>query len=401
MTKILQDVRVVELASWVFVPAAAAVLADWGADVIKIEHPLTGDPVRGLSASSIPTNSPNAAWEQSNRGKRDLALDVTAPRGREVLRRLLEGADVFLTSWLAKQRRRFSIDVADVRAWNPDIIYARGSGYGPRGGEADRAGFDATAYWYRAGFADSLSPDELEWPVGQRIGIGDFPSGAMLAGGVAGALFHRERTGEATVVDASLLSQAAWTMAPDIINGKINPDQRRLMVGRGDARNPIANLYRTQDSRLISLVMMDSDRYWDDFATRVGLGHLVDDPRFNHSSVRQENAVELIALLDELFASKSLAEWRPVLFGMKGAWCVVQTAAEVAVDPQVEANGYLQKVEGAERDLWLTAAPVQYDQEPPTLHRTPAHGEHSEDILQEIGYGWDEIIELKLEGVVG
>jgi crotonobetainyl-CoA:carnitine CoA-transferase CaiB-like acyl-CoA transferase len=401
MTKILEGVRVVELASWVFVPSAAAVLADWGADVIKIEHPVSGDPVRGLVASSIPDGSPNVAWEQSNRGKRDIALDVTVPGGRDVLRRLVEGADVFLTAWLTPQRRKYAVDVDDVRAWNPRIIYARGSGYGPKGDEAERAGFDATAYWYRAGFSDSLSPDELEWPVGQRIGIGDFPSGAMLAGGVAGALFHRERTGEPTVVDASLLSQATWTMAPDIINGKISPDERRLIVGRGDTRNPIANLYRTQDGRIISLVMMDSDRYWADFAHRVGLAELVDDPRFADSTVRRENAPELIEVLDKLFASKPLADWRPILFGIKGAWCVVQTAAEVAVDPQVEANGYLQKVQGDDRDLWLTVAPIQYDQEVPTLKRTPAHGEHSEEVLQQLGYSWDEIIELKLGGVVG
>ncbi|MEB4209741.1 CoA transferase [Mycobacterium sp. 94-17] len=400
MAGILAGITVIELASWVFVPSATAILADLGADVIKIEHPTYGDPVRGLDASALPDDVPNILFEQGNRGKRSVGLDVTSADGKDVLRRLVQTADVFATNWLGKTRRREHLDVDDVRAWNPDIIYARGTGLGPDGDEADRASFDATAYWYRAGFAHILTPPNQEWPIAQRLGIGDLPSGAMLAAGIMGALFARERTGEASLVDVSLLSTASWVLAPDIVAGKMSPEVSQPVIGRGDPKNPLANLYRTKDDRIISLVMMESDRYWADFCTAVGRPELVPDERFSDSSRRSANASDLIKIFDEVFTSRTLAEWRPILSAMKGAWGVVQNATEVAVDPQVEANDYLTRVDREGAELWLTRAPFSFDRDRPALRPTPQHGEHTDTVLQTLGFSWDEIVKLKVAGVV-
>jgi crotonobetainyl-CoA:carnitine CoA-transferase CaiB-like acyl-CoA transferase len=400
MTGIMDGIRVVEVATWVFVPSAAAILADWGADVIKIEHPEHPDPLRGLMAAALPTNAPNIMLEQSNRNKRGMAMNIATPGGYEALRKLVESADVFITNHLTPVRQKLRIDVEHIRAWNPNIVYARGSGLGLHGPEATRAGFDATTYWYRSGISHALTPPDQDWPIGSRLGIGDLPSGAMLAGGVAGALFARERTGVAPVVDVSLLSTAAWTYAPDIVNGRLNPNDPTRVVGRGDSTNPIAQLYRTKDRRIVSLVMMESDRFWPDFCQHIEREELINDPRFDHSSTRRTNAVELTKILEDVFASKTLEEWRPILSRMAGAWGVVQTPAEVAVDPQFEANSYFGKVIGRDEELWLTTNPVHYDDTPPVFHVMPNHGQHTDEILASLGYSWDDIVELKVSGAV-
>jgi crotonobetainyl-CoA:carnitine CoA-transferase CaiB-like acyl-CoA transferase len=399
MTKILEGIRVIEMASWVFVPAAGAILADHGADVIKVEQPAFPDPCRGLRASNFPKNAPNIMLETANRGKRSIGLDITTDEGRAVLRKLVESADVFLTSMLTDVRRKLRVDVDDIRAWNPGIVYARGSGLGVRGPEANRPSFDGAAYWYRSGAAYSMTPDTEEWPVGQRPGIGDLPSGAMLAGGVMGALFARERTGTPPLVDVSLISSGAWTFAPDMVNGRLNPGDEPVRFGAGSA-NPLGHLYKTKDRRVISLHMMDSDRYWEDFCRTVGREDLLAEPRYDHSSKRDANTAELVAIFDEVFAAKTLSEWTPILRTMKGAWGVVQKPADFAYDPQVEANGILQPVLNREQDLWLAAAPVQYDETPSSFTRMPAHGEHTDEVVGSLGYTWDEIVDMKLSGAL-
>src|SRR5947199_64029 len=223
MSGVLHGVRVVEVAQWWFVPAAGAVLADWGADVIKIEHPTSGDPQRGLVTSGLvpPTGGVNFMVEQPNRGKRSVGLDLGRPAGRDLLYRLVETADVFLTNFLPAARRRLAIEVDDIRRANPKIIYVRGHGQGARGPERERGGYDAASFWCRGGIANALTPPGAGAPVMQRAAFGDSAGGMTVAGGVAAALFHRERTGEPAVVDVSLLGTAMWIMAPDIIATKL------------------------------------------------------------------------------------------------------------------------------------------------------------------------------------
>jgi crotonobetainyl-CoA:carnitine CoA-transferase CaiB-like acyl-CoA transferase len=400
MTGILDGIRVVEMAAWVFVPSAGAILADHGADVIKVEHPNFPDPIRGLVASNLPTNAPNIMLETANRGKRGVGLDVSTESGYAALRKLIESADIFLTSLLTPVRQKLRVDVEHLTEWNPKLIYARGSGTGVRGPEASRPAFDASAYWYRSGIAYTLTPYGQEWPIGQRLGIGDLPSGAMLAGGVLGALYARERTGQPQIVDGSLMATATWTFAPDIVNGKLNPNDEPIKVGRGDLANPLGNLYKTQDGRIISLMLMESDRFWPDFCKVIGRTEWIDDPRFDHSSARTANSAELVRLLDEEFASRPLAEWRMILDRLRGSWGVVQKPADVAVDPQVVANGYLQRVNDREQDLWLASSPFQYGEQPAPFSVMPRHGEHTDEVLLSLGFTWDEIIEMKLGGGV-
>jgi crotonobetainyl-CoA:carnitine CoA-transferase CaiB-like acyl-CoA transferase len=400
MSGVLDGVRVLEVASWTFVPSAGAVLSDWGADVIKIEHPETGDPQRGLITSGLVPSGPSAVnfmMEQPNRGKRSVGLDIATPGGLELLYRLAETSDVFLTNFLPPARRRLKIDVDHIRARNPNIIYARGTGQGVKGPDADKGGYDGASFWARGGLAATLTPAGLPWPIGQRPAMGDLPGGMTIAGGIAAALFSRERTGEPRVVDVSLLGLAAWMLSPDIVASKLFGEVfESKRFTREDLPNPIVNNYRTKDGRFISLMMLESDRYWADLCRHVGRPDLIDDPRFVDSAARFENRKECIALLDELFASRTLSEWRQALATVEGVWAVAQTVREIHDDPQAVANGYLPEVKSDDGAAFtLVASPVQFDETAVQLRPGPEHGQHTEEVLLELGLTWEEIVEHK------
>ena len=373
MSKILQGVRVIEVAQWWFVPAAGAVLADWGADVIKIEHPVTGDPQRGLVTSGLvpPTGGVNFMIEQPNRGKRSVGLDLAHPRGRELLGRLVETADVFLTNFLPAARRRLAIDVDDIRRVNPRIIYVRGHGQGSCGPDAEKGGYDAASFWCRGGIAHALTPPGAAAPVMQRAAFGDSAGAMTVAGGVAAALFHRERSGEPSVVDVSLLGTAMWIMAPDVIAAKLLGAD--LPAGdRTRPPNPIVNSYRTKDGRWLFLNMLQPDRYWPDLCARLGRLDLVTDARFADARVRFEHRAECVRVLDAVFAELTLAEWREQLADAEGVWAPMQSAHELPDDPQAIANGYLPEVARGDGGVFtLVASPVQFDERSPTLRPAP------------------------------
>jgi crotonobetainyl-CoA:carnitine CoA-transferase CaiB-like acyl-CoA transferase len=394
---VLAGVRVLEVATWTFVPAAGAVLADWGADVIKVEHPETGDPQRGLITSGMfGDRTVNFMMEQPNRGKRSIGIDLHSAEGLELLYRLAETSDVFLTSFLPAARQAMRFDVEHIRARNPDIIYARGSGMGQRGPERERGGYDAAAYFARGGHAMSLTPDECEYPVNPRAAYGDLPGGQTIAGGIAAALFRRERHGVPSVVDISLLSCAMWTLAPDIVSSKLFGLRKLPRGDRADSPNPLVGTYRTKDARFINLTMLQSDRYWPDLCRRIGRPELIDDPRFDTSEHRFEHRRACVEALDDAFGQRTLAEWTEALAEATGVWAVYQDPIELHDDPQALANGYLAEVtdDGGE-PFTLVANPVQFDEEPAPLTRAPEHGEHTEAILLELGCDWDEIARLK------
>ena len=216
MQDVLAGIRVVEVAAWTFVPISGAVLAEWGADVIKIEHPQSGDPQRGLVSSGLVPGAGgvNFMFEIPNRGKRSVALDLSTDGGRELLYKLVETADVFVTNYLPDVRARLGIDVDDIRARNPNVIYVRGSGQGAHGPEAGRGGFDGATFWARSGCAMAFKDPKAEWPVDQRPAFGDVLGGLTIAGGIAAAIARRERTGEPSVVDVSLLGMGLWSLGP-------------------------------------------------------------------------------------------------------------------------------------------------------------------------------------------
>src|SRR6266446_6378798 len=257
MAGVLDGVKVVEVAGWTFVPAGGAVLADWGADVIKIEHPQTGDPQRGLSVGTVGAKGPGGVSfivEQPNRGKRSLGLDIGSEKGRELLLSLVAQADVFLTNLLPGRLSRLRLTVDDLRAVNPKIIIARGTGQGVRGEDADKAGFDGSSYFARGAVAHMLTEPGAPWPPMQRPAFGDIVGGFALASGIAAALYRRERTGEPSVVDVSLLGTAAWQLAPDIVAAGLIGEDNLPRFTTDDMPNPIVNYYKTSDGRFIQLM---------------------------------------------------------------------------------------------------------------------------------------------------
>jgi crotonobetainyl-CoA:carnitine CoA-transferase CaiB-like acyl-CoA transferase len=404
MTAILQGVRVLEVAEHTFVPAASALLADWGAEVIKIEHVERGDAMRGLAKSglAIVPSDVHALLEHSNRGKRSLGLDLTSPDGLEILHKLAATCDVFLTNKLPGVREKLKITVDEIRVHNPNIIYVRGTGQGERGPDADKGSYDALAFWARAGVAVGAQRPEYDLvPVPPAPGFGDSIGAMTIAGGIMGALFHRERTGEATVVDVSLLGTGLWAMgqamALSLVLGMPWTPPPASQMGA----NPISRNYVTKDGRTLAFTCLQAGKYWPPLCEVIGRPELATDPRFADHAALLEHSTEAVALLEPVFASATLDEWRDRLAPFSGQWAVVQDTLEAAEDPQTLANGNLQDCTTAGGTPFrLVAAPVQYDERPATPGRAPEFNEHGDAILGELGLDWDTIVDLKVRGVV-
>ncbi len=399
---IFEGVRVVELAQWVFVPVAGALLADWGADVIRIEHP-DGDPYRALSTQGIGADSDgvNLGVALANRGKRSLALNLKKPEGLEVLHRLLETADVFLTNVRPEALFRLGLDAQQLMARYPDLVYARGHGYGVRGPDANLPGYDASAFFARGGVADALTPPEREYPISQRGAMGDRNGGMALAFGISGALLKKHRTGKGSIVDVSLLATAMWTLSSDLLT-VIKGDQIPRPGDRADMPNPLTGTYKTSDGRFIQLMFLQGDRYWSDFCRLLGRDDLAEDERFNSLKARRLHARECIAELDAEFGRRTFAECKALLANLDAPWAPIQSVSELPDDPQVVANGYFGEVDPGDGSppYRLPAVPVQFDEQPPKLTRAPELGEHTELVLMELGLEWGDIERLQEQGVV-
>ena len=404
MTAVLQGVRILEVAEHTFVPAASALLSDWGADVIKIEHVTRGDAMRGLASTGVadvPADV-HALLEHSNRGKRSLALDLTSPEGLEILHKLIASSDVFLTNKLPSVREKLTVGVDDVRAHNPAIIYVRGTGQGERGPDADKGSYDSLAFWARSGIAMGAKRPEYDLvPVPPAPGFGDSIGAMTIAGGIMGALFHRERTGEATIVDVSLLGVGLWAMgqamALSLILGV--PWAPPPMEAMG--KNPLSRNYATKDGHVLSLTCLQAGKYWPPLCEAIGRPELATDPRFADHESLMAHSLDAVAVLDDVFAQATVDEWRDRLSSFIGQWTVVQDTLEAAVDPQTIANGYLQDCETAAGvPFKLVAAPVQYDEVPAKPGRAPEFNEHGDAILAELGLDWDAIVDLKVRGIV-
>lgn len=402
MTAPLRGVRVLEVASHVFVPMAGAVLAEWGAQVVKVEHPETGDPYRGLVRLHNVRDGVDPYFQSANRGKRSVGIDLKHPDGRRLLGRLVADSDVFCTNLLPAARRHLHIDVADVRADNPRVIYVRGTAFGARGPDAGRGGYDAGAYWARSGMQHLFAPADGSWPPPPRAAFGDVVGGLTIAGAVSAALYHRATTGEPSVIDASLLASGMWQVQPDIVDAASGEAATTWPPpDRHHAWNPLMLTYRTADGRYVALMMLAPDRHWADLCEVLGRPGMASDPRFADLEARRRNAPACVEWLDEAFAARDLDEWRQALAGFAGEWAAVQTPREVHDDPQVQANAYLADVEmGNGTTLPLVSSPVQFDEAPGRATRAPEHGEHTEAVLLELGLSWDEISALKTAGAI-
>jgi crotonobetainyl-CoA:carnitine CoA-transferase CaiB-like acyl-CoA transferase len=394
-------VRVVELAQWVFVPVTGALLADWGADIVKIEHPERGDAYRGMVLPGA-GSSVNYPMEMVNRNKRSVAIDVKTAPGRQVLLELIERSDVFLTNFVPSALDRLGLGVSELRALNPRLIYARGHGYGARGPDANRPAYDSTAFWARGAIAETLSPEGLPEPMPQRGALGDRYGATQLAFGVAGALFRRERTGHGSVVDVSLLSTALWMIGSDVLSALQGVYRRSPPLGqtRTSLPNPLAANYRCADGRWLSLCCLQSDRYWHSVCDLIARPDLLTDDRFTDTSSRETHSAALVAALEGAFARRPLEEWRKPLDEAGIPWAKFQTVDELIADPQVAANGYIGTVVRDGERFVLPAGAVQFDERPAALRPAPALGEHTDEVLASLGYSWDEIIALKTSGAV-
>jgi crotonobetainyl-CoA:carnitine CoA-transferase CaiB-like acyl-CoA transferase len=402
----MRGVRVLEVAQFTFVPAAGAVLADWGADVIKVEHAERGDAQRGLSRlMGMPVGGGSFApmMEHPNRGKRSIGLALEQPEAIEVLYELVRSSDVFLTNFLPSARRRLGIDLDDIRAVNPDIIYVRGSGFGARGEEAEKGGYDSTAFWARGGSATGGIPEGFDGVCQMPAGAyGDSIGGMTIAGGVAGALFARERTGETSVVDVSLLGVGAWANALAVgfalLAGGPTPSRARHKTA---PTNPLVGNYHTADGRWITLAMLQPGRYWPEFCERLERSDLITDERFAPVEALMANAAPAAEILQEVLAGRTLAEWTSRFAGMEGQWAIAQDAWEVGQDPALRANGFIAQLtdlDGTTREL--VANPVQFDETPVQISRGPQFAEQTDDILRELGKSDDDLIKLKISGAV-
>jgi crotonobetainyl-CoA:carnitine CoA-transferase CaiB-like acyl-CoA transferase len=398
----LDGVRVLELGIWVAVPSAAAVLADWGAQVVKIEPP-DGDPLRGLAATGLVPYQPdvNPAFQLDNRGKRSVTLDLRTPEGRDVAHALVRKADVFLSNLRRQKLVGLGMDADTLRAVNPRLVYAGLTGYGTEGPERDRAAFDYAAFWARAGIMASLGEPEGPPPT-QRPGMGDHMTGLGMAGAIAAALLARERTGRGQEIRMSLFQSGLWMLASDI-QAAITTGYCHTPGGRRAAPNPLFNFYRTSDGRWLHLVMLQPDRHWRAFCRAVGRDDIAADPRFAGALVRFQHCRELIALLDPIFAERTLAEWATILDGADCYWGRVQSVADVVDDAQAAAIGaFAERTLPDGRPLRIVKSPVVFTETPAAVQGTaPELGQHTEEVLLEAGYGWDDIARLKDAGALG
>ncbi|MFF2846333.1 CaiB/BaiF CoA transferase family protein [Streptomyces sp. NPDC058001] len=399
-TPVFDGVQVLEVAQWTFAPAAAAVLADFGASVIKVEDPVTGDPQRGLASAGIvpAVNGVNLVTAQTNRGKRSVGLNLREPRGQEILMRLVDRADVLVTNFRGPARAKLGIDEDTVRSRNPRIVYARATGQGVRGPDADRGGYDYTSFWIRSGIASALTAENADRPLNQPPAFGDKVGAMNLAFGIAAALFRRERTGQGATVDVSLLGSALWQHSSAILYSWGLGREFPILTGR--STNPLARGYRTADGRWIALMMIESDRWWADLCRHLDRADLIADERFLDAATRSAHHAECVAELEQVFSARPLAEWERRFADLAGPWAALRSMLETATDPQVVANGYSVPVDHDGTEARLMSAPVQFDEHVPELRRAPEHAEHSEQVLLELGYDWDAITALKDSGVV-
>jgi crotonobetainyl-CoA:carnitine CoA-transferase CaiB-like acyl-CoA transferase len=382
----LAGVRVVEIGVWVAGPAAGGILADWGADVVKIEPP-TGDPARTFGrmlGGDLPTNP---VFELDNRSKRSIVLDLTDPQGVARALALIDAADVFLTNIRMSALQRLGLDPDALLASNERLVYALITGYGLDGPDADRPAYDIAAYWARSGLAASLTPPGAPLPF-QRGGMGDHSAGMTTAGMVSAALFARERTGKGQFVSTSLLRQGAYTIGFDV-NVALMWGRSIAVGNRQTMGNPAINNYTAGDGRRFWIVGLEGERHWPPLARVVGRSEWLDDPRYASPRSRFEHASELIAELDVIFATKTLDEWAQVFAAEPDFfWSPVNTIDDLIADAQFHASGALVDVPDGEGTTTMLASPADFHGTPAVPRfRAPRLGEHTEEVLAELDDG--------------
>ena len=405
MTGVLEGIKVIELGHVVAVPAATATLADWGAEVIKVEA-LTGELIRGLLKThgikrviKFAGGDLNWTFELLNRNKKGLAVNLKTEEGKEVLYRLVRNADVFISNFELASLKRLKMDYTTLSQFNPGLVYGVLTGYGTKGPDRDERGFDYAAAWARSG-AQHLIAEKGTSPPPQRPGMMDRVVGAHIVGGILASLLHREKTGKGQELEFSLYHTGVWTIAEDIqsaLAGETLPQNDRT-----DAANPIWNTYRTRDDRWFQLVMLQADLQWPGFCQAIGRPELENDPRFNSLDARDENREELIHILDKVIGSKTADEWEKSFRENDCIYGRVATSAEVISDPQALANDFFAEIQhSAAGKTKLVTTPVKFLQNPASVRGpAPELGQNTEEILLDLGYSWENIAQLKEQEVI-
>jgi crotonobetainyl-CoA:carnitine CoA-transferase CaiB-like acyl-CoA transferase len=397
---IFSGLKVVDLASYIAGPAATTILSDYGADVIKVEPPGNGDPYRYFySTPPNPVCERNYAWQLTNRNKRSVALDLKHPAAREVLERLVKWADVLVTNFPPKVKQGLGLTYEQVGPINPRLIYADVTGYGAIGPEADRPGFDITAYWARTGLME-VTHDEDSPPTLPIPGIGDHATASTLYSAIVTGLYRREKTGKGSHVSTSLIAEGAWAAAA-WIEGGLNGARFFGQHNRKTPPNALLNPYRTSDNRWLLLVAAQ-EKDWPGFAMAMEMPELIQDPRFVDARLRAIHAADLVEILDRAFGRRRLEDWKKTFDDARVIYGVVQVAEEIINDPQMHENNVLLPVEDPEiGSRYTVASPMQVaDAQKESPRRAPRLGEHSEAVLAALGYSHDEAENLMTAGAV-
>jgi crotonobetainyl-CoA:carnitine CoA-transferase CaiB-like acyl-CoA transferase len=394
---VFTGLKVLDVSTFIAAPAAAAVLSDFGAEVIKVEPPGAGDSQRILATvPPVPRAHGNYPWHQANRNKRGVCVDLKSSGGAEILKRLVEWADVVITNFPHGTREKLHLGYDDVSAWNPRVIYADVTGYGDAGPDAALPGFDLTAYWARSGLLSSTR-DAGAPPTVPVPGSGDYATAMDLYSAIVTALYHRERTGKGMSVGTSLLAAGVWATAT-FVGGALAGGEPYGLHDRTKPPNPLLNPYQSSDGRWFMLV---ATPHWPALVSAIGHPELLEDPRFADAQGILENATELAALLDAEFRSRPFAHWKEVLDGARVTYGVIQTPQEVAEDPQLRANDIAVPLEGDD-DVELTiSSPINLRGLPKApAKRAPELGEHNDEVLRELGFRNDEIDRLRVAGAI-
>jgi crotonobetainyl-CoA:carnitine CoA-transferase CaiB-like acyl-CoA transferase len=402
MAGALQGIKVVELGHWVAVPCACAILSDWGAEVIKIEDPGVGDSLRGIkSIEGIPMQGQIVpVFEVLNRGKQGLGVNLRTDQGKQIVYRLVERCDVFVSNFQSRVLDRLGMDYGTLNQLNPKLIYATLTGYGEAGTDSDKPGYDYTAFWARGGLMSKLGAPAGP-PPSHRPGIGDSITSMCVTSGILAALLARERTGRGQKVAFSLYQTAVWVLNQDI-QVALYLKEEIPNIDRRKAKNQIWNSYRTSDGHWMQLAMMQSERFWPDFCRAIGHPELQNDSRFNSDEKREKNNELLISIINEVFAGRSLREWIDILDRHGLVSSKAQTVSDITSDPQADANDFFVKLDHPNAgEIRLVASPVKFSEtEARVKGPAPEVGQHSEEILLEVGYTWDDITRLKDEGAI-